>query len=398
MYQCITAKRKCVFVSFLIALYSFSTSQAISQTQPSKNTSRYQQAKQLANKHSVSVIGGGISGTYIRFATDMANVLNSKDENGLRIIPIVGLGGGQNMKDILFLKGIDMGVVQSEHLAYLKKQDPQLYNNIQDRVRYITKLYNSEWHLLANKNIKSLEDLRGKTVNLWKPVSATGIGGRTIFDIIGLDVNVVYIDTQSALEKLKNGEIAATSLLAGAPVKGFANVGTNHNFHFIPVDLQKYGVLLDTFLPAKLSAKDYPQIIPEGQEIQTVASSALLAVYNWPSETFRYKKLTTFVDQLFDNIDKFKKAPRHPKWKSINLGATVPGWKRFKPAEIYLQRFKPEKVYSKKKTRKTQTSSLQNDFQKFLKNNSSSINWSELTDEKRKEIFEQFLVWMKKTQ
>ena len=172
------------FSAFLLTLsVIFINQQALAQTHntPHQYNTRYQSAKIKANKHTVTVIGGGISGTYIRFATDMANVLNAKKQDGLRILPIIGLGGGQNIKDILFLRGIDMGICQSEHLAYLKKQDPALYSDIENRVRYIAKLYDSEWHIVARKDIKSVEDLRGKTVNLWKPISATGIGGRNNF-------------------------------------------------------------------------------------------------------------------------------------------------------------------------------------------------------------------------
>ena len=369
------ALRACTLLCFLFIL-----SNASAQT---NSPSRYQQAKDDANKHTVTIIGGGISGTYIRFATDMANVLNVKKKLGLRIVPVIGLGGGQNVKDILFLKGIDMGIVQSEHLAYLKKQDPVLYSNIEDRVRYITKLYNSEWHVLARKDIKSLKDLEGKIVNLWKPVSATGIGGRTIFDIVGINIKPVYIDTQLGIEKVKSGEIAATTLLAGAPIKGYTALD-DPDLHFVPVDLSAYGALLDTFLPAQIGHAQYPNLIPEGQKIQTIASSALLAVYNWPSDSFRYRKLQSFVERFFNNIDKFKIAPRHPKWKSINLAAKVPGWKRFTPAQNLLSQ-----------SRTSSASSVEEKLRKFLENN-PNLKWESMTNEERSATFKEFLKWMNK--
>ena len=367
----------CLWVTF-----SITSSLAQSSTQ---SFSPYQQAKADANKHTVTVVGGGISGTYIRFATDMANVLNDKKQQGLRVLPMIGLGGGQNIKDILFLRGIDMGIAQSEHLAYLKRTNPTLFRNIEDRVRYITKLYESEWHVVARKEIKSIEDLRGKTVNLWKPVSATGIGGRTIFETLGINVKAIYIDTQLALEKVKSGEIAATTLLAGAPIGKYASISESDNLHLVPVSFPK---LFETFLPSKLSHKDYPTLIPEGQTIPTVASSAVLAVYNWPKDTQRYRKLETFVNKFFRNIKKFHVKPRHPKWKSTNLAAKVPGWKRFAPAANFL---KQDSGGSNKQT-------TFKSFQSFLKQNSQNKDFSKLSDAEKRAFYKNFLKWMKQNQ
>jgi len=111
------------------------------------------------NKGTVSVISGGINGTYIRIATDLASVLDNGED--LRILAIMGKGSVQNIDDILYLRGIDIGIVQSDVLTYVKRQNK--HPSIGKRVRYITKLYNEEFHLLANKSVESAADLAGKT-------------------------------------------------------------------------------------------------------------------------------------------------------------------------------------------------------------------------------------------
>lgn len=306
-----------------------------------RSTSSYERSKAERNKSSVSVISGGISGTYIRFATDLANVLDDLKTNSMRILPIAGRGGGQNVLDILFLRGIDMGITQQDHLAFFKQRDPALFANIEKRVHYITKLYNAEFHLVANKSVKSLDDLKGKTVNLWRPWSATDIAGQTIFKILGIDAKVIHIDTQLALEKVRKGEIAATVLLAGAPIGGYTKINQDANMHFVPVGpkslgQERYGKLLEVYLPARLTNKDYPKLVEAGTEVPTIASGAVLAAYNWPAETERYKKVARFVDAFFSNFEKFRKKPRHPKWRQINIAATVPGWTRFRAAQEWI--------------------------------------------------------------
>src|SRR6201987_5361484 len=126
---------------------------------------RYEEKKREANDISVSIVVSGLSCTCARFAEDIRNVVNDLQPEGIRVLPILGVGGLQNLNDVLFLKGIDMGVVDEDNLVLLKRRDPQLYAHIEQSVQYITKLYNSEYHVLARSDIKSLDDLRGKKVS-----------------------------------------------------------------------------------------------------------------------------------------------------------------------------------------------------------------------------------------
>ncbi len=358
-------------------------------------TTAYAQQRQLTpyekqrfdrNRSAVSIIGGGINGTYIRYATDIANELDDLKGNEMRVLPIIGRGGGQNVIDILFLRGIDMGLTQQDHLAFFKNLDPTLYGDIDNRVRYITKLYNSEYHLVARTDIKNFNDLKGKTVNFWRPWSATDIGSQTIFRLIGVDVKPIYIDTATALEKVKSGEIAATVLLAGAPVPGYAKLKPEEGLHIVPLgpnslSPEQNAKLLEVYLPTKLTHEQYPNIIPQGQEVESYASGVVLAVYNWKEGSDRYKKVQRFVNKFFEKFPNLQKPPRHPKWNTVNLAANIPGWTRFKPAQEWLDdpanRKKPEPA--------------RDAFAAFLKQNGGSAqNYSEAELEA---LFKKFSAW-----
>jgi hypothetical protein len=108
-----------------------------------------------ANAGTVGVISGGVDGTYIRIANDLAAVLDDGDR--LRVLPVVGKGSLQNITDILLLRGIDIGIVQSDVLAYARRK--QLNPGIDKSIQYITKLYDEEVHILARPDIAKLEDL-----------------------------------------------------------------------------------------------------------------------------------------------------------------------------------------------------------------------------------------------
>jgi uncharacterized protein len=87
---------------------------------------RYQVKKRETNDIAVTIVVSGLSCTCARFAEDIRNVVNDLRPGGLRVLPVLGVGGLQNAEDVLYLKGIDMGVVDEDNLRLLKKRDNRL--------------------------------------------------------------------------------------------------------------------------------------------------------------------------------------------------------------------------------------------------------------------------------
>jgi TRAP-type uncharacterized transport system substrate-binding protein len=108
-------------------------------------------AGRTENDRAVGIISGGTEGTYIRIAADLANVLDSED---LRILPIVGRGSLQNLRDVMYLRGVDIGIVQVDAREGLKGAN--LHEEALKRLRYIARLYNEEVHLLASRDITDI--------------------------------------------------------------------------------------------------------------------------------------------------------------------------------------------------------------------------------------------------
>jgi TRAP-type uncharacterized transport system substrate-binding protein len=151
-----------------------------------------------------------------------------------------------------------------------------------------------------------------------------------VFDALGIPV-VTANDVQDlALTKLRRGEIAAMVFVAGKPARLFAGVPPETGLHFLPLPASP--ALMETYLPATLSAADYPTLIAEGQAVETIAVGAVMAVYAWQPGSERHRKVSRFVEALHANFDAFLRPPRHPKWREVNLAAQVPGWVRFNHA------------------------------------------------------------------
>jgi len=315
---------------------------ASAQPSPTPATKRpvpsHTQLTERANENTVTIVSGTPAGTYLAVAYDMAAVLDKEDE--LRVLPIASRAGVANVRDILYLKGVDMGIVQSDTLTLLK-QTGELGTNIDQRLVYVTKLYNEEMHIVAGPGINSLQDLNGKKVNFSDVGSGTEQSTRIVFDLLGIKAQKVNMGQADALVKVKSGEIAATVFIAGRPAAGVAKLPKDPDFRILPMPYTE--ALEDaSYLPATLTSEDYPNLIPEGEKVDTIAVGAVLAVYNWARNTDRYRRVENFVNALFTKIGEFQKPPRHPKWKEVNLAANLRGWQKFSAAQEMLDKIAAE--------------------------------------------------------
>jgi uncharacterized protein len=136
-----------------------------------------------------------------------------------------------------------------------------------------------------------------------------------------------------ALEKLKSGEIAATTLVAGKPTESMSLLKQSDGLKFLTVPYAK--ALNSDFLPTVLTNEDYPNMIPVGQSVETIADTAVLIAYNWPKNTDRYRRVEMFVNALFPKVDEFQ-PPHHVKWREVNLASQLPGWNRLESEPLGL--------------------------------------------------------------
>ncbi len=356
----------------------------------------YEEKKRQANDIAVSVVVSGLSCTCARFMEDVRNVVNDLSPDGIRILPVLGVGGLQNVNDVLFLKNIDMGVVDEDNLRLLKRKDPALYANIEQRVQYITKLYNSEFHVLARDDIKSYDDLRGKKVNFNLKDSQTEVTADTIFNSLNIPVQRSYYDNDEAIKRLIAGDISAMIILTGAPQAALAKLKKEDGVHFLALDqesLPKHDLngLFAEYLPAEITHELYPNLVPEGTTVPTIANRALLVAYAWPENSEKYKKVAKFVDAFFSKIDQFNNTARHPKWREVNLAADMPGWVRFKAASDWLAAHKSQPVSANPgdNTAGLSPAELRQAFEKFMETYASA-GGKALTPRDREMLFAKF--------
>jgi uncharacterized protein len=312
---------------------------------PPAEDAPYIAEKVRTNAGTVSIMVSSLNCTCMRFAEDIRNVVNDLRPNGHRALIAIGEGGPQQLKDITFLPGMHMAIVDEADLKRLEASDPAVFADAQQKFRYITKLYNAELHILARSDIASVAALKGKAINVEGAGSQSDTVAARIFGVLGIDYTATHYDEGLALEKLLSGELAAIVLSTGAPQDSLQRLRPGDGVHFLALDEASLpGADLTKiqmeFLPAELTADDYPGLIAAGETVPTVASRMILAIYNWPEKGEHYNRNALFTAAFFSKIEQFQDPSRHPKWKDVNLAADVPGWTRFKPAQAWLDAHK----------------------------------------------------------
>ncbi len=287
-------------------------------------------AKERINAWTVGLAGGFIEGAPLRLAAEIARVVNEEDK--LHVIPIVTQGATENVNSLLYLRGVDAAIINTDALDEYKAQVPF----IEQRLVYILSLFPAELHIFVRPEIRSLEDLRGKKVNFNTQGTAAAYSGPLIFSRLGLNVEKMFIPHQVALEQMKRGEVSAVVFVTSKPVDAFLKGRWDPGFKFLPVEYDTK--FEDYYLPSSIDATDYPSLVPKGERIATIAVPTILAAYNWPQQSDRYRRVARLVDHLFSRLDKLQSPGFDPKWKNVNLRANVPGLERFRPAQEWLDR------------------------------------------------------------
>jgi TRAP transporter TAXI family solute receptor len=285
------------------------------------------------NRGTVGIVAGSVEGTYSRFAQDISDVIDQIGD--VRVLAILGKGSVQNILDLLYLRGVDLAIVQSDVLQAMTMEEAPV-RDIRDRVRYVTKLYNEEVHIVARREIGSIKELSGRRVSVDNALSGTNMTARLLFGVLDIPVEFVNQPTAEARAALLRGDIDALVYVAGKPVSAFASLRETDRLHLLPIELEKE---LDAagYLGGRFTSGNYPALV--SAEIPTISVGAVLAVYNWPEDanpSSRYQKTARVVREILEALPLLQDGLYHEKWSEVDPSSEVGSWTRFKPVQEWL--------------------------------------------------------------
>lgn len=177
---------------------------------------------------------GGIGGTYYPVAGLVAQAISNPAGTceagaacgvpGLVAVAQSSSGSVANVDDIAAGR-IESGFVQSD-VAFWAYSGTAAFaaKGRQTGLRAIANLYPESFHIVVRRDsgIATIADLAGKRVALDQTGSGTLVGARLVLEAFGLDeraLEVAYLKSDDAMERLVAGELDAFFLVAGYPAQ-----------------------------------------------------------------------------------------------------------------------------------------------------------------------------------
>lgn len=273
------------------------------------------------NNPVVGIMGAGLDGQMTRMLWDISTVTTN---DSMRVLPMLGQGSLNNIPDLLYLRGVDGAMVQSDALSFYNKLG--IESNLESKLAYIAPLGRQVAHLLARRDIASIDGLEGKKVNFGKVTSGSVVSAGQIFDQLSITLEVTNMGHRKALKALKAGEIDAMFWMAPPPASLLSSIDAGENLHFLTIPADR--VDSDIYPGTVVAAGTYPLL--RGDDLETVSTTTLLAAYNWPKDHPRRARVQRFANLLRANFDQLQTKDYHESFRTVDLDEWVPGgWSRF---------------------------------------------------------------------
>jgi ABC-type amino acid transport substrate-binding protein len=281
-----------------------------------------QQQKAPAARGTVTVLTDGIADPNSG-ATRAINEL-AKEIGNIRVLPIAGHGAAANVRDLLGLKGVDFAVLNSDIFKFLEQT--RQYPKAQKQFRYVTHIYSQKVYLLARKEFKTIEDLRGRKL----AVPSRGAGSRTtamtLFNLLGIDV---VLHSGVDLDDFNVKSFDGILLLGDELARAHLSAQARRDLQVMPIGLVP--PLRTTYRSAVIEPQELPGVAV-AENTETVAVSTLLAVYNWTSAQARYADVSSFSAKLFTALPRLRQNASSV-WRQADINAQIAGWSRYGAAQ-----------------------------------------------------------------
>ena len=265
-----------------------------------------------SKNESLTFTTGGETGTYYAFGSVIAQYVSANSD--LTVTAVTGNGSQANIED-MDAGSYQLGFCQSDVMSYAYK-GTNLFaeSGAVDSFSVVAALYMEQVQIVTmNADIKTVEDLRGKSVSIGALGSGVYFNAIDVLGVYGMtedDIKPVYQSFGDSAESLKDGKIDAAFIVSGAPTTAITDLSTSGQVYLVSIDDEHISQLIT--LSPYYSAYTVPAAtygMPS--DAQTVAIAAVVLARDDVSEDAIY----TFVSTIFNNADKLQ----HGKAAELNL-------------------------------------------------------------------------------
>ncbi len=202
---------------------------------------------------SLRFVTGGESGTYYAFGSVIAQ--HASNNAGVKVVGLSGNGSQANVQELVDGTA-DFAFCQSDVMAYAYN-GTNLFDTKVEGFSTVAALYMEQVQIVTtNPAIKSVADLEGKSVSVGAPGSGVYFNAVDILSAYGIGdldadgkftkINATYQSFSDSADALKNGQIDAAFIVAGAPTTAVTDLATTKDTYLVSLDDEHVAKLLET--------------------------------------------------------------------------------------------------------------------------------------------------------
>ncbi|MCR5591729.1 MAG: TAXI family TRAP transporter solute-binding subunit [Lachnospiraceae bacterium] len=268
---------------------------------------------------------GGTSGTYYAFGGVLAQYMdNYTDYDVTAVSTAASKANIQSIGD----GDYQIGFTQSDVMNYAWEGSRSFETDGPSRdFRVLGALYAETVQLITMKeDIRTVEDLKGKSVSIGAPGSGVYFNAMDVLEGACLsveDIKPQYQSFDDSKEALKDGQIDAAFIVAGAPTSAITELATTNGVYLVPIegDLRESIMgLCPYYAPMEIPAGTYPG---QDEPINTITIKATLVVDADLSEDTVYD-LTAAIFDHAEDISKENAKGEELSVENATSGITVP--------------------------------------------------------------------------
>lgn len=273
----------------------------------------------------INVLTGGTSGVYYPLGVALADIYG-KGIAGSKTQVQATKASVENLNLLQQGKG-EIGFALGDSVQEAAKGNKEAgFPAPLDKLRGIAAIYPNFIQIVASQEsgIKSLADLKGKSLSVGAPASGTELNARTIFAAAGMKYEdlgkVEYLPFGESVELIKNRQLDATLQSAGLGVASIRDLSTSLPITVVAVpkaDVEKIGA---PYIAAIIPAGTY-----DGQtaDVETAAVGNFLITHSGVSDETAYQMTKLLFESLPQMVAAHAAAKRIDPAKALD-GMPVP--------------------------------------------------------------------------
>jgi TRAP-type uncharacterized transport system substrate-binding protein len=202
-----------------------------------------------------------------------------------------------------------------------------------DRAPYIARLGAETIEVVAPRAVADIRQLAGRPVGFGVADGAGAAAAATLFARLGVAPTPSFAPLAAALADLTAGKLDAVVAVGAKSSKALADFGADGRFHLVAILWSPS--LRPLYAPARLTAKDRPNLIGTDEKIDTLgAPTALIALDAAPSSA-RADRVAALAKSFFEGFDRLLGPDNDASWRDVNLAAAAT-WPRLRAAQDWI--------------------------------------------------------------